>query len=410
MQMTRLLTIAGLLATLGGASAARAADRYVSPAGKAEAAGTQAAPWDLGSALDGRQKVAPGDTVWIAAGTYRFPATVGGMGFPIRLAGTAKAPITVRSRAGERVTIDGGLTVQEPSTHLCIRDLEITVTDPRPPGKVAPDPTYHTVNRPWGGLNVYAGQGCIYRGLVIHDNCQGISFWAGATDSEVADCILYDNGWDATDRGHGHAIYTQNQTGVKTIANCIFTGGYGYSVHAYGSKNAYVDNYLVRDNLLYNCGTLLIGGGRPSHGIRSLRNVLFHTPMQIGYSAPENDDCEIRDNVLVGSAINIVKFRKIVNEGNRILSQPGEVRESDRASWKLSVLDSNRANLAILNLDRKPAVAIDAGSFLKPGDRYRFMDPRQFYGSPVLSGVYRGGTIEVPVSGEFAAFVVFRER
>ena len=48
----------------------------------------------------------------------------------------------------------------------------------------------------------------------------------------------------------------------------MMTGGYGYTLHAYGSKQAYVDNYVVRRNVCYNGGPFLIGGGRPATASR----------------------------------------------------------------------------------------------------------------------------------------------
>jgi hypothetical protein len=36
------------------------------------------------------------------------------------------------------------------------------------------------------------------------------------------------------------------------------------------------------------------------------------------------------------------------------------------------------------------------------------MNPRDFYGKPVLTGTFDGESIRVPVKGEFAAFVVLR--
>ena len=167
----------------------------------------------------------PGDTLWIHQGRYKFPLKVGGTGYLVRLAGREGAPIHVRAWEGQRVIIDGGLDLQPPSTDLWIWNLEILVSEPRPPSPVQPDPTYANVNRPWGGLNVSGGKRCKFINLVIHDNSQGVSWWAGSQDSEMHGCILYDNGWAGTDRGHGHAIYTQNKQGIKTISDCIFTEG-----------------------------------------------------------------------------------------------------------------------------------------------------------------------------------------
>ena len=86
----------------------------------------------------------------------------------------------MRAWQGRQVTIDGGLDVQPPSTHLWIWDLEILVSEPRPPSPIAPDATYPNVNRPWGGLNVSSGKACKFINLVIHDNTQGVSWWVAS--------------------------------------------------------------------------------------------------------------------------------------------------------------------------------------------------------------------------------------
>ena len=184
-----------------------------------------------------------------------------------------------------------------------------------------PDPSYGNVNRPWGGLNVNTGTGCKFINLVIHDNSQGVSWWTPSKDSELYGCLIYDNGWAGTDRGHGHAIYTQNADGTKTIADCIMTGGHGYTLHAYGSSRADVDNYLVAGNIAYAANTFLIGGGKPSHHIRVHDNILHGVRMQLGYWAPRNEDCEVRDNVVVDAGLRINRFEQVAREGNLVLAK-----------------------------------------------------------------------------------------
>src|SRR5262245_30975209 len=62
---------------------------YVSPQGRPDNSGSRDAPWDLPSALAGRQKVAPGDVIWVRGGQYR-----GGTGkLLLGLAGKEGAPI-----------------------------------------------------------------------------------------------------------------------------------------------------------------------------------------------------------------------------------------------------------------------------------------------------------------------------
>jgi hypothetical protein len=399
-----------LAATFLTAAPAQAAEWFVAPEGTAKGQGTMASPWDIASALGGEQRVAPGDTVWLRGGTYKKPFELLGHGWVVRLAGREGSPVQVRAWNGERATIDGGLSVQPPATYLWIRDLEITVSEPRPQKPVPPDPTYRVVNRPWGGLNVDTGKGCKYLNLVIHDNCQGVSFWSGATDSELYGCLIYDNGWAGTDRGHGHAVYTQNRDGTKTIADCIMTGGYGYTMHAYGSARADVDNYQVEGNLCYNAGPFLIGGGKPSRNIRVLENVLYGVGMRLGYDAPENEACEVRGNLIVGGALSINRFRQVVNEGNEVLGKSDPRPGGRRVILRPNRYDPRRAHLAILNWQRlSPAVPVNAGPFLKRGDRFRLLDPKAFFDKPILTGTYDGKAIHVPMTGEFAAFVILKD-
>jgi hypothetical protein len=256
---------------------------------------------------------------------------------------------------------------------------------------------------------VHAGEGCKFINLYIHDNVKGgVSWWVGSRNSEMHGCIIHSNGWRAPDRGHGHCIYTQNREGVKVISGCILSVPHdgSYTLHAYGSSRAYVDHYLIRDNIAYEKGPFLVGGGRPSRGIRVLRNYLHGVDLRLGYGA-ENEDCEVRGNVIARGSLGIRKFKKVVEEDNR-----QELPE------KLAVLipnahDTRRAHLAIYNGDGAREVQVEvvvkAAPFLKPGDRFRLLDPKDLYGKPVHRGTCRDETITVPVKGEFAVFVMLKE-
>ncbi|MHC4177571.1 MAG: right-handed parallel beta-helix repeat-containing protein [Planctomycetota bacterium] len=413
--MNRLRTlIAAVLLLAAITIPANAAEWYAAPGGKPDAQGTRDAPWDLDSALSGQQEIAPGDTLWLLAGTYKYPdRKLGSPGYVVRMAGEKDKPITVRGVPDRRVTIDGGLSVQRPSTWLRIRDLEILVSENLSMSRTLDEPGSHpkSYNRPWGGLHIHSGTGCKYINLVIHDNAQGISWWKGSTDSEVHGCIIYDNGWKAPDRGHGHAIYTQNQDGTKTISDCIMTGGFGYTMHAYGSSRAYVDNYLVEGNICYDAGPFLIGGGRPSRNIRAEENYLYNVSMRVGYSAPHNEDCQIRHNVILGGGMQINNYKRVVKEGNLVLDK-NDPRPKDadaRVVLRPNRYDPNRAHVAVFNWAKTLTVGMQPGRFLEPGDKYRLMDPRDFFGKPVVAGTFDGKPIRVPLPGEFAAFVLLKE-
>jgi len=373
-------------------------DHYVSPDGKGENAGTKESPWDLASAVS--KKVEPGSTIWVKGGTYTGK-------FQVTLAGTEAAPIQIRGAVGERVTIlNCGISLLKGADYVWLRDLELA-------GDLAVEKRVTTQTGSWpsgfagsAGLEVHAGKGCKFINLVIHDNVLGgVGWWIDSVDSEMHGCIIYNNGWKAPDRTHGHCIYVQNQEGVKTITNCILSvpeWGGSYSMHAYGSKKAYVDNFVIEDNIAYERGPFLVGGGRPSNHIRVARNYLHAVNMQIGMTK-ENEDCEVRDNVVVGGKISINNYKKVVDEGN--------VRELPQSKAVLipNKYDPARAHVAVYNGAKAASVALDVSKLLKPGDAYVLLDPKNVYGKPVHEGKVDGASIQIPMSGEFSAFVMVKK-
>ncbi len=386
------------------------ANYYVGPRGRANTPGTQEAPWDLGSALAGEQGVGPGDTIYLLEGTYRRrPNEL----LEVRLAGTAERPIHVRPAPGRHARIDGGLSIQSPSAHVWICDVEIFVSEPVPDKPVSAGSHPLDLKRPHGGLHMHGGRDCKYINLVIHHCNQGISCWKDEINPEIYGCILFGNGWRGEDRGHGHCIYTQNDEGVKTISNCIMTCPYegSYTVHAYGSDRAYVNNYLLMENICYGRGPFLVGGGRPSHGIRVHGNYLYGVDMRIGYSAPYNEDCEIRDNVVVKGKIETLRYRTVTWEDNQVVPS-GDLSRAGRIKPILLAnrYDRNRAHLVIFEWDGTDAVEVETGGFLDEGDAAELFHPEDPFGLPAAEVVCRKGRIRVPLRGEFTVFVVNARR
>lgn len=87
-----------ILYLLTAAQVSAATEWYAGPDGKAENPGTKETPWDIASALDGVQRIAAGDTIFLLDGTYkRRPAEL----IEVRLAGTEENPIHVRALPGK---------------------------------------------------------------------------------------------------------------------------------------------------------------------------------------------------------------------------------------------------------------------------------------------------------------------
>ncbi|MGE0128173.1 MAG: right-handed parallel beta-helix repeat-containing protein [Blastocatellales bacterium] len=75
--------------------------------------------------------------------------------------------------------------------------------------------------------------------------------------------------------------------------------------------------------------------------------------------------------------------------------------------------EAGRANITVYNWDLKNQVEVDVSSSLRNGDRYEVRNARNFYGQPVLSGVYDGKPLSLPMAGsqpapEFGVFVLMK--
>lgn len=61
--------------------------------------------------------------------------------------------------------------------------------------------------------------------------------------------------------------------------------------------------------------------------------------------------------------------------------------------------ESKRANIAIYNWSSSSSVGVDLSTVLSSGDQYVVLDAQNFFGSPVASGTYSGGTVSIPMTG-----------
>ncbi len=76
--------------------------------------------------------------------------------------------------------------------------------------------------------------------------------------------------------------------------------------------------------------------------------------------------------------------------------------------------EPGRANITVYNWDLKNQVEVDVSATLQRGARFEVRNARDFYGQPVLSGVYDGAPLNLPMAGsqpapEFGAFVLMKK-
>ena len=414
-----VLFVAVLGASVGRASAA---EFLVSPDGKPSGDGSRARPWDLATALAHPASVRPGDTIWLLGGKY-----VGG--FESRLKGAAAAPITVRQAPGMRATIDG---VGEKNTLLTVSGewtrywgFEVMSSNPKrqaqTPGSAPPES-----NR--GGVNA-TGSNLAFINLVVHDGSSGFGFWSSGEGGEIYGCIIYNNGWEAPDRGHGHAVYAQNRIGTKRLVDNVMFNQFCYGIHAYGSSRAFINGFHVEGNVSFNNGAaksptslhpcILVGGGSPSERIEVIENYTYSTgygaaAMQLGYGAA-NKDAVVKDNYFVGPT-SIRKWEKVALTGNTFIGTGTPVtvappvadpRTSNvivsgrpqgvKVAVRPNAYEPGRAHVIVYNWDRRPAVDVDLSKVLKTGAKFKVASAQDFFGEPVLAGKYDGKPVRLPM-------------
>jgi len=145
-------------------------------------------------------------------------------------------------------------------------------------------------------------------------------------------------------------------------------------------------------------------------------NILYETPLQLGYSAPYNEDAVVRDNWIVLAGMSIQKFRKVEQSGNVIIS--AKELDADRPAdvfIRPNKYDSRRFHIAVINWSRAPTVKVDLGAALKPGSHYRIVNVLEYYGPAIAEGTYDGQNLLMLTmpdedrtdNGQFCAFVLF---
>jgi|GEM_PF-7132428 len=332
-QKRHFITIAIAALTLIVATAKGQTDWIVSPtAVPGTGTGTFLNPWTLEEALYNNTSIAPGDTVLLRDGAYELPSTDPryNIGYTSTLAGTEADPITVRSYDGEWAVINKNRTVRDhildtalyvKGSHTIYRDFTIVNKNTT---------RVFTTANGLGGLNHYrptglrvAGPDNKFIGLLVHDNgtnsVDGSSVDAAGT--EIYGCFFFNNGWDDTDRNHGHGLYLQNdEIYVKIINNFIFNN-FGRGIQIYG-VNGLMQGFWIDQNFLFATTSgstltststphtqtfdeIIVGGSTEADKIVITNNSIWrhakgNTALRLGLGANENGDAVVAGNYIKG--------------------------------------------------------------------------------------------------------------
>ncbi len=406
---------------------------FAAPAGTPDAAGTETDPLDLATALAGSELIRAGDTLWLMEGKY-----IGN--FTSRLGGAEGRPIQVKPYPGKRVILESPpLAKGENSASTLFIDsqwvdyygLEImSRAGDRISEESTSNPTDISLQ---GGVTVGAyhnSSNTKIINFIVHDTRGGLSSFSASTDSELYGNIIYNNGWTAPDRGHGHAIYTQNTGGYKKLTSNIIFFGFGTGIHAYVEGSPKLDNFDIQENVWFLTGAsdprasqkkdnCLVGGLQPVTNLLIKNNRGYSDNSRgtrIGYSGSvTGQSAVLADNYLAENfwvagdwdSLNISGtsiFHGITGDSQSQITDLGgnDFRESDPADGKKIFVSSNRYDprrlrVTIYNFDLDDTVRVDLGSLLQPGEAYRIHSVFDLFGEPLQTGVYNGADITIPM-------------
>jgi len=350
---------------------------YVSPQANTDGKGTKEEPLDLLTVLAGEGGVKPGYIVWLLPGTYPAPMKNGKrVALVAELKGTPEEPIILRAVPGERVILDGWLEVK--GSHTWYWGFEIA-------DSTYTDKTGKGVSGHGTSVTVY-GPGTKFINLDVHDGAQGFGFWSPAVDAEIYGCIIHDFGHWASDRGHGHAIYTQNETGTKRIVDNIIFRGFGWNIHAY-TQAGKITGFHIEGNICFSAGTrvkgqvtdnILVSGYPPADRITLINNYCYHPGGEEdkgarwrpcvrldSYRGDINGSCTVKNNVIMGArGLQIGRWKDATISGNTIWGPEviASVRPPDGDKFGNYIWDNNSY---ILTGQKSPFIIPGAKGFME---------------------------------------------
>lgn len=388
-------------------------DWVVSATGSPGGAGTEEDPLDLATVLSSSGPVTPGARVLLQGGSYlgHFTSTV---------SGSADAPIQFIADRAERVILDSniggegsGLTIEGEWTEF--HGLEITSSSDVRAERVS-------------GVTIYGANTKLINS-VIYDTAQGVSFWTSAVDSELYGNIIYNNGYNGATRGHGHAIYMQNNEGTKRLANNIIFFGYGFGIHAY-TEGGSLRGFDIVDNTWFRAGAsvpgssvagtsdgCLVGGLQPVARTKLIGNHSWGPSndarsTRIGWGGDvQNEDITLVDNYFVGRVGFQGHWESGTLEGNSFY---GELSGADPAIYPNNTYstalptgsrvviqpneyDPRRRDLIIYNWEELESIVVDLEEVLDQGQGFEIYSVFDLFGEPVVEGVYDGEEVEIPM-------------
>jgi hypothetical protein len=258
----------------------------------------------------------------------------------------------------------------------------------------------------------------------------------------VRDNILFDQ--------FGYGIHMYTDAGAGQLINFTLDGNAAFNNGALASQY----NTTSTSNIL-------IGGEEPVQAARMLNNMTYFSPgvgvynLMIGYSTFGNRDVTMQNNYAVGGqyVLSTGYWNQVTASGNQLIGSSHVIQVRDTilggyswsansyrrdptasawayngsdysfATWKVntglgltdlvtsvvptgpkvfvrpSTHEPGRAMVVVYNWGNANSVGVDLGGIVPTGGRYEVRNVQNWFGTPVATGTYGGGAIDIPMGG-----------
>jgi len=389
---------------------------HVAPEGRPDNTGTAESPWDFNSVIQGRQKIAPGSVVWLRGGTY---GRGGWNQIKCVLKGTRERPIIVRGHPGELATLDGGIIMPRNGAGEFVWFWGFEIMNS----------TLDRTRRP-PGFYINA-RGIRMINMIVHDVGHGpFSYWVEVEDGEIHGCLLWGAGyydlsqrWQGNPRGSG--FYMQNKDGTRYITDNISFRQFTNAIKCWG-HNGYVQGFHLEGNVAFDTNGWNIFAAAQKHPITRLKlisNYTYRKPLDHsasvqlgGYGAPIVD-AVVRDNYLVAGnmtnyALKIRKFDWLDMTGNTFVGRLDGAQKTDypdntcldqrpegvKIFVRPNKYEPGRGHVIVYNWDHEPSVEVDLSTILPADTPFEVRDAQNYFGRPLVRGVYDGRPVRFPMT------------
>jgi hypothetical protein len=434
---------------------------YVAPTGSPTGDGSATRPWNLATALAHPAAVQPGDTIWLRGGTYTVgqitSSLAGTVGSPIivRQYPGERAIIngwlavngsdtwywgfevlTTDNVSANRIMVD----VHSPRSRL----INLIVHEGSGDGiglwTESPDAVLYgslIYNNGWQGSSPTSrGHGVYFQNrtgtkLLKHNivfNNYSHNFHGYATAGFINNFTLEDNisfnaaSYTTLEGGReflvGASNPVQNLTFRRNLAFCDWPTTNRFAEARFGLYEDFPnpDGSVVTDNYIYG----LVRFAGDWEGGDFLRNTLL-TPAGDGVQLRvetsgvlanfnwnnntyhHNWLPNIYQNFFLTIGLNGGNFLTFANWRAQTGFDAASTYDNIAPTGQHIVVHRNeyeakRANVAVYNYSGAATAPVDLSTILKPGDYFEVREVQNYFGPPVLSGSYTGGTLNFPMA------------